>query len=377
MKFKINRDHFVTGLQQVLNVVGSRAAMPILSNVLIKAEVDHIQLTTTNLDLGIRCQIKADVTEPGAITLPVRKLATIVRALPSLEVQFTVADGESQAKITSGGSQFRIMGMGESNFPALPSFADQHVFNLPQTELLQMLRSVSYAQSTDENRYILNGVFFRFANNKLTMVATDGRRLALISKEMGVGDENSGQLILPAKTVAELERLLGQGEDVKITFSERQVAFTIQVGKDADESGLDDSIYLVSKIVEGNYPNYEQVIPKQTEHRVKIERELFLESIQRAALVTSDKNTSVLFSIKPNLIEITGQSPDFGESHETIAIQYEGPEVRVSFNPQYMVDPLKALTKDEVFFEFKDEFSPGVFRTLESFLCVVMPLRVS
>src|SRR5690606_29946902 len=126
---------------------------------LIKAEVDHIQLTTTNLDLGIRCQIKADVTEPGAITLPVRKLATIVRALPSLEVQFTVADGESQAKITSGGSQFRIMGMGESNFPALPSFADQHVFNLPQTELLQMLRSVSYAQSTDENRYILNGVF--------------------------------------------------------------------------------------------------------------------------------------------------------------------------------------------------------------------------
>lgn len=376
MKFKINRDHFVTGLQQVLNVVGSRAAMPILSNVLIKAEADHILLTTTNLDLGIRCQIKAAVAEPGAITLPVRKLSTIVRALPSMEVQVSAAD-ESQAKITSGGSQFRIMGLAEENFPALPSFADQHVFNMAQTELAQMLKSVSYAQSSDENRYILNGVYFHFANEKLTLVATDGRRLALISKEMGVSEENSGQLILPAKTVAELERLLGQGEEVKITFSDRQVAFTIQVGKDSEESGLADSIYLVSKIVEGNYPNYEQVIPKQTEHRVKIERELFLECVQRAALVTSDKNTSIQFVVKPNLLEITGQSPDFGESHETMAIQYEGPEVKVSFNPQYMMDPLKALTKDEVFFEFKDELSPGVFRTLESFLCVVMPLRSS
>lgn len=376
MKFKINRDHFVTGLQQVLNVVGSRAAMPILSNVLIRAEADHILLTTTNLDLGIRCQIKAEVAEPGAITLPVRKLATIVRALPSMEVQVTASD-ESQAKITSGGSQFRIMGLAEENFPALPSFADQHVFNMAQTELAQMLKSVSYAQSSDENRYILNGVYFHFANEKLTLVATDGRRLALISKEMGVSEENSGQLILPAKTVAELERLLEQGEEVKITFSDRQVAFTIQVGKDSEQSGLADSIYLVSKIVEGNYPNYEQVIPKQTEHRVKIERELFLECVQRASLVTSDKNTSIQFVVKPNLLEITGQSPDFGESHETMAIQYEGPEVKVSFNPQYMMDPLKALTKDEVFFEFKDELSPGVFRTLESFLCVVMPLRSS
>lgn len=374
MKFKINRDHFVTGLQQVLNVVGTRAAMPILSNVLIRADGDHISLTTTNLDLGIRCQIKADVTEPGAITLPVRKLATIVRALPSMEVQVSASD-ESQAKITSGGSQFRIMGLGEDNFPTLPSFADQHVFNMSQAELAQMLKSVSYAQSSDENRYILNGVYFHFANEKLTLVATDGRRLALISKEMGVSEENSGQLILPAKTVAELERLLGQGEEVRITFSDRQVAFTIQIGKDSESSGLADSIYLVSKIVEGNYPNYEQVIPKQTEHRIKIERELLLECVQRASLVTSDKNTSIQIDVKPNLLEITGQSPDFGESHETMAIQYEGPEVKVSFNPQYMMDPLKALTKDEVFFEFKDELSPGVFRTLESFLCVVMPLR--
>ena len=375
MKFKINQDHFSNGLQQVLNVVASRSTMPILSNVLIEAEEEHISLTTTNLDLGIRCRIKADVSETGSITLPVRKLATIVKELPVNEV-FLETNKSNQAKITSGGSLFKIMGIGSEEFPPLPTFENRKVFELAQDEIVNMLKSVSYAQSTDENRYILNGVYFNFADEKLTLVATDGRRLWLTGLELEVSEENAGSLILPAKTVAELERLMGKGEKVNIAFNDRQAAFEIGLDE-AGDSGLVDHLYLVSKIVEGNYPNYRQVIPKETEHRVKIERELMLECVHRAALVTSDKSNSVKIKISKNLLEISGQSTEYGESHESMAIAYDGPEVQVAFNPQFLMEPLKALTKDEVFFEFKDELSPGLFKTLDNFICVIMPLRLN
>ena len=375
MKFKINQDHFSNGLQQVLNVVASRSTMPILSNVLIEAEEEHISLTTTNLDLGIRCRIKAHVSDTGSITLPVRKLATIVKELPVNEV-FLETNKSNQAKITSGGSLFKIMGIGSEEFPPLPTFENRKVFELAQDEIVNMLKSVSYAQSNDENRYILNGVYFNFADEKLTLVATDGRRLGLTGLELEVNEENAGSLILPAKTVAELERLMGKGEKVNIAFNDRQAAFEIGLD-DAGDSGLVDHLYLVSKIVEGNYPNYRQVIPKETEHRVKVERELMLECVHRAALVTSDKSNSVKIKISKNLLEISGQSTEYGESHESIAIAYDGPEVQVAFNPQFLMEPLKALTKDEVFFEFKDELSPGLFKTLDNFICVIMPLRLN
>jgi DNA polymerase-3 subunit beta len=375
MKFKINQDHFSNGLQQVLNVVASRSTMPILSNVLIEAEEGHISLTTTNLDLGIRCRIKAEVTDTGSITLPVRKLATIVKELPVNEV-FLETSEKNQAKITSGGSLFKIMGISSEEFPPLPTFENRKVFELSQDEIVNMLKSVSYAQSTDENRYILNGVYFNFADEKLTLVATDGRRLGLTGLDLEVSEENAGSLILPAKTVAELERLMGKGEKVNIAFNDRQAAFEIGLDE-AGDSGLVDHLYLVSKIVEGNYPNYRQVIPKETEHRVKIERELMLECVHRAALVTSDKSNSVKIKVSKNLLEISGQSSEYGESHESMAIAYDGPEVQVAFNPQFLMEPLKALNKDEVFFEFKDELSPGLFKTLDNFICVIMPLRLN
>jgi len=375
MKFKINQDHFSNGLQQVLNVVATRSTMPILSNVLIEAEEGHISLTTTNLDLGIRCCIKAEVSEPGSITLPVRKLATIIRELPATEV-FIEVNEKNQAKITSGGSLFKIMGISSEEFPPLPSFENRKVFELAQEKIVGMLKSVSYAQSTDENRYILNGVYFNFTDGKLTLVATDGRRLGLTALDLETSEENAGSLILPAKTVAELERLMGKGEKVKIAFNDRQAAFEIDIDESGD-SGLVDHLYLVSKIVEGNYPNYRQVIPKETEHRVKIERELMLECVHRAALVTSDKSNSVKIKVSKNLLEISGSSTEYGESHESMAIAYDGPEVQVAFNPQFLMEPLKALTKDEVFFEFKDELSPGLFKTLDNFICVIMPLRLN
>jgi DNA polymerase-3 subunit beta len=374
MKFKINRDHFANGLAQVLNVVGSKATMPILSNVLIEAEKDQISLTTTNLDLGIRCKIKADVKETGAVTLPVKRLAGIVRVLPNVDVTFDGSPNH-QVKLTSGGSTFRIMGIGKEDFPPLPEFGEEKAYSLEQAELVTMLKSVAYAQSTDETRYILNGVYFNFKDGKLSLVATDGRRLALIAKEMDVPAAAAGAIILPAKTVGELTRLLDKGEKVKINFNDRRAAF--QIATDKDTSGLIDHVYLYSKVVEGNYPNYHQVIPKETHQRIKLERELFLQCVHRAALVCSEKANSVKIKLSSNLLELTAQSPDFGEAHESMAIGYSGPELQVAFNPTFLMDPLKALAKDEVFFEVKDEVSPGVFKTLESFVCVIMPVRLS
>ena len=374
MKFKINRDHFANGLAQVLNVVGSKATMPILSNVLIEAEKDQISLTTTNLDLGIRCKIKAEVKEKGSVTLPVKRLATIVRELPNVDVTFDAAPNH-QVKLSSGGSNFRIMGIGKEEFPPLPEFGDEKAYTLEQGELTAMLKSVAYAQSSDETRYILNGVYFNFKDSKLSLVATDGRRLALVSKEMDVPAASAGAIILPAKTVSELTRLLDKGEKLKINFNERRAAF--QIATDKDTSGLIDHVYLYSKVVEGSYPNYNQVIPKETHQRIKLERELFLQCVHRAALVCSEKSNSVKIKLSSNLLEITAQSPDFGEAHESMAIGYSGPELQVAFNPVFVMDPLRALTKDEIFFELKDEVSPGVFKTLDSFICVIMPVRLS
>lgn len=376
MKFKISKEHFSTGLRQVTNVVSSKPQMAVLNNVLIKAEGGNVMLTTTNLELGIRCSIKAEVEEPGDITLPVKKLAAIINAMPQQEVVVESSDSQT-ARIRSGRSDFnRFNGLKAEDFPALPSFVDQHSYELPPQELALMLRSVSYAQSTDENRYILNSVFFNFSEGKLSLVATDGRRLAMISRDMKIDHEDEGSIILPAKTVTELEKLLSQGKMVKISFNERQVAFDIEVGEESSNSGLTGSIYLVSKIVEGSYPNYKQVIPKEAEHRIKVERELMLETVQRVALMTNDKQNSVKLKIADNCLEISGESAELGEAKEPIEVEYTGPEVKIGFNPEFLLSPLRNLTKDEVFFEFKDEMSPGVFKTLDNFLCVVMPLRI-
>jgi DNA polymerase-3 subunit beta len=375
MKFKVNRNHFFNGLSSVTNVVGNRATMPILQNVLIEAEGDTVTLTTTNLDLGICCRIKATVTSPGRITLPVKKLVPIVRSLSGAETVVELT-GKDRVKVTSGSSVFQIAGLPADQFPPIASFSGQPTISIEQEDLGSMLRKVSYAQSTDENRYILNGVFFEFANGKLTVVATDGRRLAKCERELE-GPDKPLALILPARTIAELQRLLKVGGKAHVSHNERQVGFTIDIPK--NDEGLVDRIQLVSKVVEGNYPNYRQVIPKEAGSKVRLEREKLLDSVTRAALMCDDRNNTIRLTVskKNQNLEISAKS-DSGEAHEPIAVKYDGPEVNIAFNPQYVVEPLKAVTEDEIDFEFKDDMSPGVIRGLkEDFLCVVMPQRIS
>ena len=375
MKFKVNRNHFFNGLSSVTNVVGNRATMPILQNVLIEAEGDMITLTTTNLDLGICCRIKASVSSPGRITLPVKKLVPIIRALSSADTIVELT-GKDRVKITSGSSVFQLAGLPADQFPPISNFAGQPTITIDQDNLGSMLRKVSYAQSTDENRYILNGVFFEFSAGKLTLVATDGRRLAKCEQKLE-GSDKTLALILPARTITELSRLLKSGGKVHVSNNERQVGFTIDIP--TNDEGLVDRIQLVSKVVEGNYPNYRQVIPKDAGSKVRLEREKLLESVQRAALMTDDRSNTIRMTVskKTQNLEISAKS-DSGEAHEPIAVKYDGPEVNIAFNPQYVIEPLRNVTEDEIDFEFKDDMSPGVIRGLkEDFLCVVMPQRIS
>ena len=377
MKFKINRDHFSSGLQMVTSVVGARKTMPILQNVLIEAKDGLVRLTTTNLDLGARCSVKADIETEGSITLPVKEIGRIVRELADIEVSVEVSD-LAKATISTRGSIFNVVGMDSKEFPPLPELEGKKEFTLEKKEIISMLKSVSYAQSVNEERYMLKGVFFQFSKDKLSLVATDGRRLAVTTRDMKVGDEYEGEFILPSLTVSEMEKLPDIGTKINISFTDRQVAFELKVeNEDETLGGFKETVYLVSKVVEGKYPNYKQVIPKDDFNHALIERELMQECVHRAALVSDEK---VTLRIKPGEMEITGQSV-VGDACESMPINYDGEEAAVSFNPRFLLDPLKSITKDKLSLEFRDDMSPGVFKVSEaeenklSFLCVVMPIR--
>ncbi len=375
MNFKINRDHFVAGLQLVSSVVGSRKTMPILQNVLIEAKENSISLSTTNLDLGIKCSVMADVQEIGSVTLPVKELVRIVRELADMEVSVS-SKGTPKATISTRGSIFNLVGMDSKEFPPLPELEKSKSFNLEREELASMLKSVSYAQSVNEERYMLKGVFFQKEENMISLVATDGRRLAVTSKSEKSSTENIGEFILPSLTVTELERLPSVAQKLELNFTDRQVSLKLNVSSDKEETnGFRDSIYLISKVVEGKYPNFKQVIPKDDFNQAVVERELMLECVNRAALVSDEK---VTLRIKQNEMEIYGQST-LGDASESMTIEYGGEDAVVSFNPKFLLDPLKSISNDKVIFEFRDDMSPGVFKVSNDknneFLCVVMPIR--
>lgn len=376
MKFKINRDHFSSGLQLLTSVVGARKTMPILQNVLIEAHEGLVRLTTTNLDLGARCSLKADVSEKGSITLPVKEIGRIVRELADIEVSVETSD-TSKATISTRGSIFNVIGMESKEFPPLPELENKKEFNLERPEIVSMLKSVSYAQSVNEERYMLKGVFFQLSKEKLSLVATDGRRLAVTSRKIEVTENDEGEFILPSLTVSEIEKIPAVGNNLNISYTDRQVAFELKVNEKEEEGGFKESVYLVSKVVEGKYPNYKQVIPKDDFNVANIERELMQECVNRAALVSDEKIT---LRIKSNQMEITGQST-LGDACESMPVSFEGEDTTVSFNPRFILDPLKSITRDKISFEFRDDMSPGVFKVDDesnnnlSFLCVVMPIR--
>jgi len=369
MNLTISKEQIINGLQAVQNVVSTRSTLPILSNVLLRAEGDRLELTATDLDVTISCGVEAKVKRPGATTVPVKKLFGIVRELGSAELDMDV-DEKNSCCIRCGSSFYRINGLSADEFPPPLIFKDERKVVLSQETVKGMLRKTSFAVSTDEARYVLNGTFISLRDHKMTMVATDGRRLALVDEEVDISESSHGEFIIPSKTVGELNRLLLDKGEVEIRYTENQAAFSLK-----DEKG--QAILIVSKLIEGNYPNYRQVIPAETRERVSLVREEFLHALRRAEIMTSDKSNSVKLSFSKNKLEITANSPDVGEAKETLAVNYKGPDMAIAFNPRYVIDPLNALTNDEVFMELIDELSPGVLKINGPFLYVVMPMRLS
>lgn len=364
MKFSVSKEKLLEGLQTVQNVVSTRTTLPILSNVLVQAEEGELRFTTTDLDLGIRSSIKLDVEKTGATTLPARRLASIVRELPSGEIHFDV-DAKNSATIRCGASYFKILGLPQDEFPQFPQFENARTFTISQKALKDGLKKTAYAISTDETRYVLNGILFSFKDNKLTLVATDGRRLAVVDIEMEFPRSQETEVIVPTKAITEIQRLLKEDGEVKLSVSENQLAFEI------------DGTLLVSKLIEGNYPNYRQVIPAETKERITIERAIFLEAVHRVSLLASDKSNSIKLNFAKNNINITAETPDVGEAKESLPVQYKGREFTIAFNPEFLLAPLRNLSEDEIFLDLIDEMSPGVIKTHGQFLYVLMPMRTS
>ncbi len=369
MNLTISKEQLLHGLQAVQNVVSARTTLPILSNVLVRAEDNRLELTATDLDVTISCAVEANVKTKGGTTIPVKKLFGIARELSNPEIEIEV-DDKNACSIRSGPSYYKINGLSADEYPPLQKFKENKKVTLPQEKFKGMLKKTSYAISTDESRYVLNGIFITLKEHKMTMVATDGRRLALVDEEVDIDEASQGEFIVPTKAVNELNRLLQDKGNVEIKFAENQVAFTL-----TDEKGF--SILIISKLVEGNYPNYKQVIPSETKERIALVREEFLHALRRAEIMTSDKSNSVKLSFTRNNLAITANSPEVGEARESLAINYKGKDIAIAFNPGYLIDPLTALPNDEIYIELIDELSPGVFKINGPFLYVVMPMRLS
>jgi len=364
MKFQIDKEVFQDALNQVQHVVSSRTTLPILSNVLIEADELGLQLSTTDLDVTITRRIKADVEVTGSTTMPARRLASIVRELASTDIEISVNE-EDAAEVRSGPSFFKILGLPASEFPSLGEFVDAKEFVIEQKLLRDALRKTSYAISTDETRYVLNGVNCIIGEGMLTLVATDGRRLAMVEQDLEFPAGNESGVIIPTKAVNELQRLLNDEGELKVYLTAGQAGFE-----------LNDS-NLVTKLIEGNYPNFRQVIPGDANHRVTIERETLLNAVKRVGLLVNENSNSIKFSFAENQLSFSANSPDIGEAEETLDIRYDGPPLAVAFNPEFVMAPLRNLDQDEVFVDLIDESSPGVIKIDEPFLYVIMPMRVA
>ncbi|MDD5201194.1 MAG: DNA polymerase III subunit beta [Terrimicrobiaceae bacterium] len=368
MKFSVTKESLLEGLQKTQNVVSNRTTLPVLSNVLVETTDTGIRLSTTDMEVALRCDVAAVVEKSGATTLPARRLLSIVRELPSSEIQIET-DTKNVSSIRSGQSFFKIFGLARDEFPAFPTSKDARSLSIKQSVLKDGLRKTSYAISMDETRYVLNGILFSFKENTLKLVATDGRRLALF--EETIDSELAGKLdldfIVPTKAINELERLLLDDGDLTLSVGDNLVSFEL------------NGSLLVSKLVDGNYPNYKQVIPSSEDVKevVVLEREAFHTTVRRVSLLSNDKTSSIRLNFTKNNIEVTSNTPEIGEAKESIAVAYRGRDFSIAFNPDYLMDPLKALPNDEVHLHLIDEMSPGVLKINSGFLYVIMPMRVS
>ena len=364
MKFTISQEAFAEGLQNAVSAVNPRSTLPILSNVLLQAADDELTLTSTDLDFTVRTKVAAKVGKSGASTLPARRLSTLVKDLPRTDIEVEI-DAKSLATLKSGAGVYKIFGLPEAEFPGLPAFDGAVEFKLKSGDLKDGLRKTHYAISLDETRYVLNGIFFSFKGDKLTLVATDGRRLALAEvNDLEIPQSQEREFIVRTKAISELMRALKDDGDVIVRVAQNMVQFDC------------GPTTLISKLVEGNYPNYVQVIPTKVNERVTVERESLLNAVRRVSLLNTEKTASVRLHFTKGSLDITSNTPEVGEAREEMAVNYKGKDISIAFNPEFLMAPLRYLHEDEVHFELIDDISPGVIKINAPFVYVLMPMRV-
>jgi len=369
MEVRISRDTFLDGVQKVQGIVETKGAMPILSHLLLRAEKEGITLEATDLEIGTRASYPANVVSEGSVALHARKLFDIIRELPDMEIHMVKEDND-WVTLKCGNSKFRLPGLPSADFPALPEYSSEGLMEFSCSQLREMIRKTFFAVSPDESRQALNGLLLENENGKVTLAATDGHRLACITRPLlksTLPEDEKLSILLPKKAISELLKLM---EDDDSSFS-----FSIQGNHLAFIQGTQ---VIVSRKIDGKFPNYRQVIPPDNNLKIKIDRDGLSHALRRVSLLADDKSKMVRFDIQKENLTLISDNSDFGTAREEFPITYEGEDVSIGLNAKYVLDVLSVTEEQEVILNLKDQ-NHSCMITVENdsdFLSIVMPMRI-
>jgi len=372
MQFSIEKEVFLKALGRVQGIVEKRNTIPILSNVLIEATGEMIQLTATDLEVGMQANYPAEISSVGKITVSAKKLYEIIKELPEQAIDFKAKEN-GWIEIRCGKALFNIVGLSPEEFPYFPNPAQGTYLKITGSQLKEMIEKTSFAISTDESKYNLSGIFFNTYVNEekkfLRLVATDGHRLSLIQRKIEECDiaELAKGVIFPRKGIFELKKMADESDT------------TIEIGfMDNNAVVRKDQTVVVMRLVDGEFPDYNRVIPKNNEFVATINRESLLHALRRMSILSSEKSRGIKLNLGSNSLEISSSNPEFGDAREDLEIDYRGPDVSIGFNARYLIDILQSLDQEDVELFLKDNLSPGLLQPKqdESYLAVVMPMRL-
>ncbi|MCH9609475.1 MAG: Beta sliding clamp [Chlamydiales bacterium] len=364
MKFVVSRAELAGLIRKIQNIVPQNAPIPVLSNFLIEANEGELVFTATDLTVGTRCQAQAKVYEKGSLSIPSKRFFQLVRELTDSSIEVLAADGE-MAEIKSGSSRFRLNGMDKNEYPLLPDLGEATKFTVKSDALKESLFCTSFAVSKEDSRFVLTGVLMRIIDGKAIFVGTDGKRLAKTELQIPLASDESGEYILPIKAVDEIVKNLSDGDDATIYLTEDKVA--VDVG---------DTL-LVTKLLSGEYPDFEQVIASKSEKKVSLHREELIVLLRQISLFTNENSHSVRFTFVPGELILTANCADVGEGKVSMPVNYDGPKLEIAFNPFYFLDILRHSKDETVSLGVSDSYNPGILTDSTNSLFIIMPMRLN